>query len=188
MIEFDAEKHIYTVDNKIMPSVSQILDSCFPFPEYVPKAKRQYALDLGTAVDLMVEYDLAGTLDTSTLGMLEPYYDCWIKAKLELNIKTALTKQVIYHTLGYCGTLDLITDDFLADIKSGKEYPQARLQTAAYLDAWNQDHEKQINRRLAIYLSDSDPKIVEHTSENDFRVFLACLEVYKFKHPYAIQN
>ena len=179
MIEFDSLTHTYKNNGVIVPSVTQVLESCFPFPEYIPKAKRQYALDLGTAVDLMVEYDLAGTLNTDTLGMLELYYQCWLKAKKDLQIKDGYTKVMFYSKDGYCGTADVV--DFtiskrLIEMKTGKEYIQHKLQTAAYA------HGLDAVSRFVVYLSDGEPKIVEHTSENDFKVFLACLEVFKFKH------
>jgi hypothetical protein len=184
MIKFDAESHKYTDGELVVPSVTQIIEAAFPFPDYVSKAKREYALNLGTAVDLMIEYDLSQNLDVENLGMLEPYYQCWMKARKLAMIQEAKTKVMMKSIkLNFCGTLDLI-DHRLFEIKTGREYPQHRLQTAAYLEMWNENNPNYlIHQRFAIYINGEglDPIIVEHKDKNDFSVFVSCLDIYNFK-------
>lgn len=88
----------------------------------------------------------------------------------------------------YSGTLDLIAKDangnlVLVDWKTGKSvYPEFRLQTAAYVKAWEEEHPDQpIASRILVRLSEAgaEPHIYPRsTLRGDFAAFLGALSLY----------
>ena len=164
VIGFNEEAHLYTVAEKVVPSVTTIINF----------QKESFYLDngakeRGTIVHkLLEEHDLG--LDTEWLygdeyaAFLQYYKDFLIDFRPDF---FGVECPVYHERLNYCGTIDRVgTIDgkpFIADIKTGSSVPAwASLQTAAYAMAYFEDY-KQVNR------------FVIHVNPNKLRAYKLCV-------------
>ncbi len=112
-------------------------------------------------------------------------YRTWFAANVQ---EVLYVEHVIANTVyGYAGRLDLcavIKGDrlpSLLDLKTGGIYPDAFLQLAAYQKALPLE----TGRRLVIHVDKKNPgklyiKEAEHDLETDYRMFLYCLELFRY--------
>lgn len=187
----------YEVDGKLYPSVTTVLSVIRkPFLERwrgdIGNEAADYIMheagDLGSEV-----HDIAEAINRG-----EPWaaatYETHLMAEAYEKWFTANVKEVVYveHTIvntvyGYAGRLDLcavIRGDrlpSLLDIKTGGLYPDAFLQLAAYQKALP----IKTKRRLIIHIDKKAPgklavKEAERDLETDYRMFLYCLELYRY--------
>lgn len=200
-IEFDAEHHIYTLDGKVVPSVSQLIasdPSLNPWLDRVdPKLLAEKA-ELGTAVHDYLH--LADSEDADGFEGFKYYREQWMECRREL-LRTAgpgewaeLSEQRMGHpALKFAGTPDRVYWNMtkygrlIVDIKTGSESKAHHLQTAgyAYLAAYRLDPSDPIikdTKRCAVYLSADKPyKVVWHDDPTDYTAFMALLNLYKWK-------
>ena len=91
---------------------------------------------------------------------------------------------MLYHKkYNYAGTIDLIDNEIVWDVKTGQKHPKHRLQIAAYRKLWNHNFpkdKKKIGKIIYLNESDKQPEIVSEKA-SDFNVFLSMLEIKKFK-------
>ena len=144
-IEFNEEKHVYTVGGKVKPSVTQILkrmgivDTRF-FTE-------EDAIN-GTNRHLAIELHEKGTLDYKELDKdIKPYLKQWKKFKRESGFKVLETEKAIFNQIyQYCGKCDVIGKmrgmpfPVVLDIKTGTVPFWANLQVSAYASALPRFH------------------------------------------------
>ena len=117
---FDPVNHIYKIDNRIVPSVTQI---CNPDGEawYTEEAAQR-----GTFVHLSCELYDRGTLCETTLDpQLRPYLTAW-KAYRKHNPEgfSAIEEQLYSVEHGFAGTVDRCYFDCVLDIKTGTTFPK----------------------------------------------------------------
>lgn len=197
VLVFGPAAHRYTLDGVELPSVTKIIGSCgfyeFPFVSLEQlAAKAQLGRDVHSACELFDN----GTLDWSTLTDEVLYhFEGWVKFRAdhpELEI-IANEEQLFHPHLKYAGTLDRVLGSdrhglsvrrTVADIKIGMELPAAKMQTAAYLNAYNATRQprEQATIRISIHLPGAGKyKLVQHAGVDDFRAFTACLQLFKWR-------
>lgn len=189
-VEFNAERHEYTVDGQRVPSVTQVLRPLYDFSHVSPEVLAAKG-ELGTAVHLACELDDADDLDEATVGeSVRPYLDGYRLFKQHKATRVIATEQVVSHRLGYAGKLDLITefDDarWLVDWKTPLVIsPAVALQTAAYVAALPPELAPPAGmkqKRAALQLkNDGTYKLHEFSDPNDFAVFVSFLNVHTWK-------
>lgn len=148
------EQHIYTVDGRVVPGVTQVLDLMLE-PAFFPN-DGGHALDRGTIVHEACALDTEGKLHPDCMDPSKPDYmgdeiAGRVRAHREFRRITgwkSISREVLlYHPSGYCGRCD---DDGLLpvrgriarvvlDLKSGRPQKRVRLQLAAYRMALEQD-------------------------------------------------
>ena len=98
-------------------------------------------------------------------------------------------KMVYSYPLMVAGTLDRIVqcgrNVVLLDIKSGSTlFPATAIQTAAYANLY--DGRYRIKKRIGVLLGPDGYKIKVYDDKNDYRVFLSCLQIHRFKQLHKI--
>ena len=193
MLTFDAEKHEYKFDGKVIPSVTQIIKEAGLINlDFVDKDLLAEKADLGTKIHVTTQLYDKGSLDVDSLHpILKKYLDNWIKFKKDYGFQVEEIETMYYHSkYSFAGTLDRIgvigKDKVLLDIKSGGKYDSHRIQTAAYKLLYDFEKPKKeiIKKRFIVYLSGNDTvsyKVEENTRLNDDKIFLASLTIYNYK-------
>lgn len=193
-LTFDEAAHVYRVDGRVVPSVTQILGR-LSADEYrfVDASVMEDAALLGKAVHKMIELDLRGDLDVEALSEgLQVYYTAWQNFRQLSGFQMVLSEARVHSSrYGYAGTLDLagwLNERFvIIDAKRTAQVPRtAGPQTAAYLEALqsmpNEDLpdvavgvQKYDAQRFALHLrAEGRWSLVPFTDKSDLRVFLAC--------------
>ena len=182
-LQFDPDKHIYTLNGIIIPSVTTILK---PLSDYdgIPQEVLDYAAARGTAVHRACEIfnngeEFAAPLDS----VIEPYFSAWRKFFQEHNMKITASEQRLHHpTFKYAGSFDALADingeEWLLDIKcTSKLMPSVGPQLAAYQELLGRKV-----RRAAVQLKkDGTYSFQEYKNKSDLPVFFACLTIHNFK-------
>jgi len=136
VLKFDEENHIYSYDDRRIPSVTQCLDLGGITDK---RWYTQTARDRGSAVHKAAAMYDDGELDEATVDSMyvAPYLGAY-KAFLSDNKVDHLLieKQFYYDEYEYAGTFDrlsLVNDRlYVIDFKTGNVEPWARLQLTAY--------------------------------------------------------
>lgn len=190
-VTFDAELHEYTVDGDRYPSVTEILrDLSAREYRFVDKAVMEDAAWLGTAVHLLIELDIAGTLDEAGLDeRLVPYLEKWREFRAQSGFQPLLSEQRVFSTrYRYAGTLDLfgtLNGRFaLIDAKRCAKVPRtAGPQTAGYEMALRERFPDLIKStdmvpRFALQLTPDRWQLLPLTGSADSRLFLSALNLF----------
>ena len=152
-VDFDKEQHIYRSNGIVIPSVTQILLA----EHFIDETWfTEWSRDKGSMVHLAIKYDIAGELNEETLDEeIRPYLSAFRKFMSETGFKVERSEipaiNIIYY---YAGTPDLIGC-----------FPKPS--TA---------------RRFALELgNDGKYKLIPHTDQQDFNVWLAAVAVHHWK-------
>ena len=180
-----SEDHIYTVDGKILPSVTQILAVADPY-KYVNKILLEKAAKFGTAVHRMIELFNRNRLNMDSLNVaLVPYLEAWKKFIDETGFQIIESEVMVSSSWGYAGTLDCVgylhNRLVLLDIKTTVTVLKlTALQLAAYEKAFEETFEKTIEQRISIQLKPCDYVLTSYANKNDFLTFINFLNVYRW--------
>jgi hypothetical protein len=192
---FDAERHIYTLDGRVLPSVTQILEATglVDFSR-VSEGVLSAAQWRGSAVHHACHLDDEGDLDESTV---EPehhgYLSAWRKFKAESGFVPEVIEQPAYSiAYGYAGIPDRIGAfrpaplPAIVDLKTGAIQPSVRWQLAAYAHLHSiLPHRPGVFKRIAVRLMPSGAYVVKFFSRadlaRDFLVFASALNVWRAK-------
>ena len=183
-LTFDEQSHRYFLDGNFIPSVTQIIDSVFPFEGHGLAAER--SADFGKAVHKAIELDIQGRLNWATVDdAILPYIKQWEKIYSHLNILTVrcqVETMLVSKKYKFAGRVDLIHEGLVIDIKTGQKKPTHLIQIAAYKHLVSKTLKVKVEKALLVYLNGSDemPEIVKGRSQ-DFATFLACLEIYNWR-------
>ena len=180
-----SEDHIYTVDGKILPSVTQILAVAGPY-KYVNKILLEKAAKFGVAVHRMIELFNRNRLNMDSLNVaLVPYLEAWKKFIDETGFQIIESEVMVSSSWGYAGTLDCV--GYLhnrlveLDIKATATVLKlTALQLAAYQKAFEETFEKTIEQRISIQLKPCDYVLTSYANKNDFLTFINFLNVYRW--------
>ena len=136
-LTFEPEAHVYQLDGKRIPSVTQILSHGQDLSR-IPR----WTAERGTAFHLATEYDDAGDLDESTVDPLVlPHLTAYRKWKAATKPRFAATEMKVHGELDgllFAGTIDRVIEaptQFrvdIADLKSGAPRKEHGAQLAAY--------------------------------------------------------
>ena len=182
-LEFDEEKHLYTLDGRRLISVTEALglvdDRWKAEPYYLLRGKYVHK-----ATEL---YDL-GELDESTVDpMIHPYLDGYVKFRKDTAFESIHIEQPLYHpSYFYAGKPDRIGPlrdaHVIIDLKTGVKAKVDELQGAAY---WELCRVNNIPAKKVfdLYLNDDGTYKLEPI-ENPKRLlptFLNVLGAYRWK-------
>ena len=149
MLIFNAERHEYTLDGKVLPSVTTVLQDV-GIIDYsrIPRETRESALHRGRCVHVATQYDderyfgiCRQPLDEASIDPEHmPYVQTWRRFRREKKFRADLIEHRAWHPqYRYAGTLDRtgFFEDHPAfrvclDIKSGTAEPWVQIQTASY--------------------------------------------------------
>lgn len=184
-IEFTPETHTYTVDGKVMPSVSDIIAPLSDFSDISP-ATLEYAAARGIAVHSACE-QLDYGIDLENIEELDPetapYVGAYINWKRDFQIEVLHSEYMVHDSkYEFCGTVDRICrlygrpdDPWIVDIKT----------TATY----NYSNALKWHQQLWLYnkaLAD-----MEHTDYDPYAVAVLQLKkdgTYRFISEYELSN
>jgi hypothetical protein len=194
MFSFDPVRHLYTLDGKVLPSVTQILA---PLIDYsgVPPAVLERARRLGQAVHRMTElYDI-DDLDMDNLAPeLMPYLTAWIKFRAETGFTPEGIEEQHYHpALRFAGTLDrrgLIGGrPSVLDIKKMLVLgPIIGVQLAAYKELCIKKGLPVEDRYGLGLRNDGTYRLVPFTDKGDWPVFLSLLTIRNFEEKHGLES
>lgn len=194
MIKYDEKAHIYSIDNRIIPNVTGIIERGGLSNFFnVSQEELSKKATLGKFVHLissLYDYD-ADNVEIDEIALtFKTYLNGWIKFRKDLNFIPDEIETIVYSKrYNFAGRLDrvgkinkIIT---LVDIKTGSDIPPSTaIQTAGYMIAYNENRKvkDQIKRRIAVLIrEDGTYKIKEFKDLTDKNVFLACLTINNFK-------
>jgi len=179
-LNFDPSTHTYTLDGKVLPSVTQILQGVglINFNGIDPGILKK-AADFGTAVHQATALDDLGDLDEESLDpALKPYLEAWRGFRGPMKFD-AIEQPLCHPDYGFAGTPDRVKWNTIYDIKTGTTvYPSTGIQLAGYSILAGIP----TARRLAVQLkADGTYQVHEFKDRKDREIFLACLSVYKWR-------
>ena len=133
MLSFDPEKHVYSVDGVVFPSVTQIVSRVIPRQHYAD----EWYLRRGSMVHKAVAMMLHGTLDFDSV---DPRIAGYVKAAARAVSENAgdfakdmEVEMACHHpVLRYAGTYDFLFGSSLWDWKTGDD-PQTEIQLGGYV-------------------------------------------------------
>lgn len=186
MLQFNAERHEYTVNGVIIPSVTTVLSSILGGPPDTHNVRA--AAERGTIVHETVALDLAGDLDEESVDpQVQPYLAAARLFCRECEFKPMIWEARLYSAAhGFAGTLDCYGDGIVLDWKAGAKRPQYALQTCAY-QILAEESGLPVKRRMVVYLKDTGAYEVElHKNASDRADFLALLRVFRLKERFSV--
>jgi hypothetical protein len=186
-LSFEPSTHSYTLGDKKLPSVTQVLRFLEDF-EHVPQHLLEAAAQFGRHVHEACHLHNLGVLDWDRLdGQLEPYVRAYDKFLVESGfVVTASEERVANAVYGYAGTLDvrglLNKRPTLIDIKSTATLSRTvGPQTAAYEKCMAVRH-----ARAALHLRpDGTYRFTKFTEPTDWPMFQSCLNLNNWKNRHA---
>ena len=185
MFHFDEEKHIYTLDDVELDSVTGILTAeGFIDTRFYDEWSRTRGSYVHEATHL---YD-RGELDEDALDpQLRPYLDAWIRFKEEARFRVLRSEEPVFHPiLFYAGTPDktgFFDEKLVAiiDIKSGKAESWAAVQTAGYAGILEARNKARFKRFALELREDATYKLIPHEDRQDTAIWLSALAVHNWK-------
>jgi len=182
IFSFDPDKHIYMLDGRAIPSVTQVLHGVFGDQAWY----NTWSADKGTAIHRAINYYLENRLDVGSIDeRITPNLDAFKKFQAETGYTYIEGEIQAYNRqLRFAGTIDLIMIDksnnfILADLKNHIE-PKADLQIAGYSLLYTK---RKIKQYCIIGLKDDGNYVLRWVSEIKplQRTFISCLNVYGWK-------
>lgn len=194
----DPATHIYTLNGRTVPSVTQILASVGVATDFEAIGSRsphwRDAIDLKRQIGSVCHADCHawddGDLDLAEVDpLVRPYVDAWIEFRRNLQFVPDTRERIVFHpALWYCGTLDAIGTigngrRILIDVKTGNpDNAGAQFQTAAYNAAYYCQHPDQtIHERWSVELCPESAipyRVHPYADWNDFSKFSAFVTTY----------
>lgn len=208
-IDYEPERHRYSIGGVEMPSVSRIIKRLVEDEYRFAKSEdMDRGAILGTAVALAIELDLEGTLDESSLHeAVIPHFENWREFRKKSGFEPTLCETIVHSKrYGYCGRIDLFGSlnkrPALIDAKrTASVVRTVRPQTAGYAIALVETEAVAVANamgrgngayfskpenidRYALHLPKPPAKwkLVPLKAQFDFRVFLAELTHYQWQH------
>jgi hypothetical protein len=182
-LEFDEEKHLYTLDGRRLVSVTEALGLVDDRRKTDP-----WYLQRGRLVHLACEYYDKNQLDESTVDIqIRPYIDAYVKFRKDTDFEPIHIEHPLYHpSYFYAGKPDRIGPLYdahvIIDLKSGAKSKVDELQGAAYFELCRANNIP-VKKVFDLYLSSEGTYKLEPI-ENPKRLlptFLNVLGAYRYK-------
>lgn len=192
VLQFEETTHTYSVDGRVVPSVTQVLEDCGIIDySMIPGDTRQMALERGRHVHAAAQFDDEEALEESSVTEeIFPYLIGWRRFRAEVPLGAGPFDMIEtrgHHGYGFAGTLDrswkpqYSPTRIILDIKTSAAPWWVRLQLAAYAAIFDFPG----CRRIAVELHrDSTYKVIEFPiaeQKHDFQTFIAALRVWQEK-------
>lgn len=179
-LEFDAERHLYRVNGRVVGNVTSILRDAALTSAHAYATEDQR--DQGTTVHKAVPLALQGRLKWSSVAEeLQPRVNAALEFVRLHDARLVACEKLLYSAaFDYAGTLDAVFEIgpwlALVDWKRGLPEAATALQTAAYAAAWFEETDRLITKRFGVQLcDDGTPKVTEYADMYDQIVFRAAL-------------
>lgn len=187
VIEFEPEGHIYRVDGRVFPSVTQVLEP-YTGLEFVDRETLRRAAEFGNHVHQAVHLYNVGELDEQSLDpALVPYLDGWKLFLYESGATVILSEhRVASRRYQFAGTLDDLlfwgNSKRLIDVKSGSVVPKTTgPQLAAYGRAYFEETGERIRYRRCVHLpGEGKYKVIPLNNPRDWPIFQCALTIHKW--------
>lgn len=186
-LAFDAERHEYRLDGKVLPSVTQVLAIINDF-DSIPRAILENARDRGERLHAAINLYNRDDLDLESLDdETRDNVHAWARFLRESGAVVIASEQPVYHpTFRYAGTPDVVLEwngrIVVPDIKASFAVPRTvGAQCAAYAEAYSLQMNTKRPERYCIHLKDGNYTAHRRTDPSDWQLFLSCLNVYRFK-------
>ena len=179
MIKFDAENHKYYLGQKVIPSVTGIMQATKVCPEYFDN----YFAERGTRIHSAISaYSKGEFYELSSLdaGFLSAWI-IWAQDK-----KIIDSEKIVFHPeFLYCGTIDYCREEngkrIIGDYKTGNPDKSHIIQLGGYCLAYQQEFGGEIQAEV-IYLKQDGSFSVEIIDwESGAEIFKACLIIYNYR-------
>ncbi len=187
---FEPETHSYFLGKNRLIGVSEAIQAAGlnDFSMIKPEVL-EHAAQRGKAVHAACHYLDDGDLDWATVSPeIEPYVRAWERFKSETGLIINEAEYPRYHaTLGFAGTPDrLVTiggKNGTLDIKTYRPDGVTGIQLAAYSYlSFGPQPSFEVPRRWGLWLkNDGKYQLTDYADRGDERIFLACLDICKFK-------
>lgn len=171
-LQFDEAAHRYTVNGKIIPSVTQIISAVGLYEfDFVSRQTLAIAAERGRIVHTYIEWYEQGCLDENSIDPdLAGYFEAYLAAKEAGKLPeapTAIEKRVYSEKYQYAGTLDqMFGEKWIHDHKTGVESPTHGLQLSGYWLALHPDlRDKPDRLTCGYYANTGEYRIVEYPYE-----------------------
>jgi len=181
MFSFDPETHTYTLDDRRLESVTEILKPLSPSDFYTEEGRIR-----GTAIHNAVSDFHAGK-DPDLPAEYAAYLDGYIQFCHDYHYEPIEVEVPLYHrTMRYAGTPDSYGDSalgrILPDVKTGAFIPSYALQTAGYEELIVNTTKLKKFTRLSVHITTEGNYRVElHKSFTDRSVFISALTLMRWR-------
>lgn len=190
---FDPELHVYQIDGRTVPSVTEIIGTVLPGWQ-----AESWYLGRGRALHAACDLDDRGCLDWDSVAReIEGRVLAWRKFRRECPVSLVESEHPLASARHrYAGTFDRIFDFagklVVCDLKSTCE-PQVRLQLGAYsLLIQERDPRQKIVQAVAVELRESEEYRTLWINERELRraesQFLATLSVFNFMRQHNLKG
>jgi hypothetical protein len=186
MLKFEEEGHVYTYNDEVVPSVTQVMAPISNL-DGIPEHHLENARQRGTAVHRATElYDFGelGEIDME----LEPYLEAWKQFLHCYNPEIiAIERKLFSEKRKYAGTIDRVLKikrkRTLVDIKATADnVATVGPQTAAYQRLWEENYGEQIQERWSVrLLRDGTFDLQKQKTRSDLATFDHCHAIWKWR-------
>lgn len=187
-LQFDEESHVYKLGDRILPSVTQVINSILPGWQ-----ADEWYLQRGTATHYGCQLLDEDRLDWRTVAPeISGRLRAWESFRADFKGKVIESELAIAHPVfGFAGRLDRVIVNgtgelIICDIKASIS-KQVKLQLSAYKNLYEQSHNGsgRISKGVAVGLSDDGKYTTLWMDKKELefgvRTFLSALTVYNFK-------
>jgi len=182
-LHLDPEHHVYTVDGRVVPGVTSILQDNFGVKPYWSEWHANKGTQVHRAIALLVKDKLDwDTVDNRIFGRIKAFQ----RFIRETGYRVIKSEVSLFSELNqFAGTLDLVVSDgaadyILIDIKPPSAEPIVNLQLAGYSLLLNEAATTPKIKRAACACLKDNSYYTMHWVENlkyEQRVFRSCLNV-----------
>jgi hypothetical protein len=185
ILTFDEPTHTYRVGERVVPSVTQVLDRLHTFG-MVSAEVLEAAKERGTNVHKLTQYHDEGDLDPATVGEYQGYYNGWLRFLADQQPKWVGIEERGYSSrFGFAGTWDRrgairIAPRAVIDVKTSLQAHRVwGMQTAAYRQiATELDPYWLTARRFTVQLRpDGTYRLIPWDDPDDWSAFLALIHL-----------
>lgn len=192
-LDFDEPSHVYRLDGRVIPSVTQILAPLVDYSMVKPEVLER-ARQLGQAVHRATELYDNDDLDEDTLSdEVYPYLIGWQKFRRECGFVPLLREARFAHpSLGFAGTLDTVGpvkgELAVIDLKKMATLgPVVGVQTAAYKELCVR-HGFNVITRYGLSLRQNSYQLIPYTGLTDWHCFVSLLTLHNWKQKHGQQR
>ncbi len=176
--KFIKKTHSYLLDGQELNHITQITSQFLPVPFFNEQARLR-----GSAIHEAIELNDPSSLPAEWYD----YFSAWNKFISDTKFITFLSEKPLYHPDGrWAGTYDRFGNlngfETIIEIKAGPDHPAYHLQTAAQQELIKVNYHYKVKRRYLLQLKDDGKYILhKHTGIHDYSLFLAALNIYRWK-------
>lgn len=187
-LEFEPDGHVYRLDGREVPSVTQIL-SPYSGLQYVDRELLERAAAFGSHVHTACHLLNMDELDRSNLDPeLEPYVAGWEKFLSDTGAVVVLSEHCVASKRGYAGKFDTLVhwgkSQRLIDIKTGSGIPMTvGPQTSAYVEAYAEETGIKVRDRYCVHLiGNGNYSACKLDDPRDLSIFHSALNIWNWFH------